>query len=79
MRALTIVFAAVALATASGCAASRPEVVKVPEPIAFDKADYMPASEFEMAVDTNGSTFESASVKAKPATVAAPRLVSMEK
>jgi hypothetical protein len=83
MRILSIILAAVAvgvlLSATSGCASQAAEPAKVPEPIAYDKADFTPPSDFDMKVDTNGSTFDAPAVKAPPTTAFAPRLVSREK
>ncbi len=83
MRVLAIIVAAVCVAVAlsatAGCASQAAQPARVAEPIAYDKADYMPPSEFDMKIDTSGSTFDRPAVKAPPMTGTAPRLVSLEK
>jgi hypothetical protein len=83
MRSLVIVLVSVVIAffmtLNAGCASQAAAPAKLPEPIAYDKADYMPPSEFDMKIDTSGSTFDHPAVKAPPMTGTAPRLVSLEK
>jgi hypothetical protein len=83
MRVLAVIVAAVCVAVVlsatAGCASHAAAPAQVPEPIAYDKADYMPPSEFDMKIDTSNTTFDAPAVKAPPMTVSAPRLVSLEK
>ena len=77
MRAITLLLASVVLSLGAGCASTRPEPPKIPEPIAYDKADYTPPSEFDMKfVPSEGLTAKRA---APTEGTYAPRLVSMEK
>jgi hypothetical protein len=83
MRVLAIIVCAVCVAVVlsatAGCASQAAEPAKLPEPIAYDKADYMPPSEFDMKIDTSNTTFNAPAVTARPMTGTAPRLVSLEK
>jgi hypothetical protein len=77
MRAVTLLLGSLALSLAAGCASTRPEPPKAPEPIAYDMADYTPPSEFDMNfVPSAGLT---AKRTAPEKGTYAPRLVSMEK
>jgi hypothetical protein len=77
MRVLTILLASVTLSFAAGCATARPEAAKMPEPIAYDAADYNPPSEFDMKfVAAQGPAVKRSTPNEGSY---APRLVSMEK
>jgi hypothetical protein len=77
MRTITILLSSVLLSVSAGCATTRPEPPKIPEPIAYDKADYTPPSDFDMNfVPSEGLT---AKRTAPTEGSYAPRLVSLEK
>jgi hypothetical protein len=80
MRAINVLLASVVLSLAAltaGCASTRPEPPKIPEQIAYDKADYTAPTEFDMKfVPSEGLT---AKRSAPTEGAYAPRLVSMEK
>jgi hypothetical protein len=76
MRAIIHLVSSVLLAAATGCSAAAPPP-KAPEPIAYDRADFNPPSEFDMSFTPQAGT---ALKKSEPAEASyRARMVSMEK
>ena len=76
---LALLATAALLSTAAGCASSA-QAPKAPEPIAYDRADFTPPSEFDMSFAPQGVAQGPAIKRSQPTEGSyAPRLVSMER